>query len=176
MKRFMLFFVLLVGMLFALPVTGPAEMTNAAKAQQVEICGNGVRLRYGPGLGYGIHCKLNKGKRLSYRYTDGDWYCVRYNGYDLFVSRDFAALRNSTSSAPRYSRSYNYVRVHATNLRVRTGPSTSYPYLVWTATGQTIHLNHGDVLPYLGEKRNGFYKVSFDNRVCWIASKYASLF
>lgn len=174
MKRICLFILMIMAMLFVLPTSGVQGFAGEAQAQSVKITGNGVRLRYGPGLDYGVYCKFNKGKILTYRYTDGDWYCVRYNNMDLYVSRDFASLTNVSTPRPA-ARSYSHVIVQAKNLRVRTGPSVNYPYLVWTATGATVHLNYGDVLTYLGEVRNGFYKVSFDGKVCWIATQYAKL-
>lgn len=176
MKRIYLFILMIMAMLFVLPASDVQGFSNDVQAQNVKITGNGVRLRYGPGLDYGIYCKLNKGKILTYRYTDGDWYCVRYNNMDLYVSRDFASFTNSSSNTRSTAgRSYSQVIVQAKNLRVRTGPSVNYPYLVWTATGATVHLNYGDVLPYLGEVYNGFYKVKFDGKVCWIATQYARL-
>lgn len=150
----------------------------ASWAQQtVEITGNGVRLRTSPSLSSSVYCSLNKGKRLSYNYTTSDrnWYCVTYAGRTLYVSRDFASLRGASRSTRTSARTYTMCVVHAKNLRIRTGPSTSYPYLVWNATGQTVHLNHGDALTYLGEQRNGFYKVYFDDRACWIAKQYCTL-
>lgn len=174
---------LLTGMFFALPASGIDGISSEVQAQtRVKITGNGVRLRYGPGQGYDIYCQLNKGATCAYYETCGDWYKVGYNGMTLYVSRDFSSLYNTSSGSSTHSSSsssytssgYPYVVVHAKNLRIRTGPSTSYPYLVWNSTGKTVHLNHGDKLIYLGEIRNGFYKIKFDGRSCWIACEYAT--
>ena len=37
----------------------------------------------------------------------------------------------------------------ASNVRLRTGPSTSYPMLVWTASNKPVYINKGQSLTYL---------------------------
>lgn len=53
------------------------------------VNGDGVRLRTGPGLNYEIYKNVNKGQRLTYNYSSGDWYCVTFGGRNLFISKGF---------------------------------------------------------------------------------------
>ncbi len=163
---------LVAGLLFAWPMAHEGNDTAAQAQSRVRITGNGVRLRYGPGLNYGIYTQVNRGTTLSWVGTSGNWYAVNYGGYTLYVSADYAV---PTSSGSTSSSSATYVVVNASNLRLRTGPSTSYPYLIWTATGKTVYLNHGDVLRYQGVTTNGFCKVIFDGRTAWVARRYVRL-
>lgn len=171
MKKLITLSLLLMG-LFCLPLTG-LEGTNArAQAQQqIQIMGNGVRLRLSPSLNGKILTGKDRGFCLPYRYTtsDGKWYCGTYRNKTVYVSTDYARIIYSGT----YS-SYTKVYVHATNLLVRTGPGRNYPYLVWR-NGEHVRLDYGDVLTYLGETRNGFHKVLFDGKACWISAKYSSL-
>ena len=183
MKNLTLILTMLMVMLFGMPVL-PDNASTHANAECVKTTGTNVRLRYGPGQEYGIYCALKKGVVMTYIGTsyDGDWYHVRYQGKDLYVSRDYASLCNcpngggvTTSGNVSTSAQKTKCIVHAKNLRLRVGPGTEYDYLIWTATGKTVHVNHGDVLPYLGITRNGFYKVSFQGVECWISSDYCTL-
>ena len=182
MKNLSLVIALLMGMLFGLPVM-TENANNVINAECVKTTGQNVRLRYGPGAEYGIYTTLKKGVVMGYLgvSANGDWYRVNYQGQTLFISRDYASLCNcpnsgvTTSGSVTSSGQKTKCIVHAKNLRLRVGPGTEYDYLVWTATGKTVHLNHGDVLPYLGVTYNGFYKVSFQGRECWISSDYCTL-
>lgn len=53
------------------------------------VNGDGVRLRTGPGLNYEIYKNVNKGQRLTYNYSSGEWYCVTFGGRNLFISKGF---------------------------------------------------------------------------------------
>ena len=178
MKNLIFKVMLIVSALFALPFIGVDASSANAQQKYVTITGNGVRLRRGPSLNADIITQKNKGTRLPLNYvtSDGDWYCVTYNGQNAFVSRDFASLASGSSSksssSSASSKSYTKCVVNAHNLRLRVGPGTNYSYLIWTDTGATIYLNHGEVLPYLGETQNGFCKVRYANTVCWVSKKY----
>ena len=165
---FSLFFMLL----FSLPMSGLKGTNATAQAQQmIQIMGDGVRLRLSPSTNGKILTGKNRGFCLPYRYTtsDGEWYCGTYKNKTVYVSTDYARIIYSG-----YSSSYTQVYVHATNLLVRKGPGRNYPYLIWR-NGEHVRLDYGDVLPYLGETRNGFHKVRFDGKACWISAKYSSL-
>lgn len=171
MKKLITLSLLLMG-LFCLPLTGLKGTNATAQAQQqIQIMGNGVRLRLSPSLYGKVLTGKDRGFCLPYRYTtsDGKWYCGTYRNKTVYVSTDYARIIYSGT----YS-SYTQVYVHATNLLVRTGPGRNYPYLVWR-NGEHVHLDYGDVLTYLGETRNGFHKVLFDGKACWISAKYSSL-
>jgi len=68
-----------------------------------------------------------------------------------------------------------YVVCNASNVRLRTGPSTNYPMLVWTATNKPVYINKGEKLTYLGDDSKDFYNVQFDGKSVYISKKYAKL-
>lgn len=65
---------------------------NEAATKYVKVTGDGVRLRTGPGQEFSIKAKVNKNERLVYVSTCGEWFCVKYKGQELYISRDFANL------------------------------------------------------------------------------------
>ena len=67
-----------------------------------------------------------------------------------------------------------YVVCTGNHVRLRTGPSTSYPMLVWTSTGKPVWINKGQTLTYLGDAY-GFYKVLFDGKGVYISKQFARL-
>jgi len=70
--------------------------------------------------------------------------------------------------------SAQYVVCTGNHVRLRTGPSTSYPMLVWNATGRPVWINKGDRLTYLGDAP-GFYNVSFDGKSVYISKQFSRL-
>lgn len=70
----------------------PGTTQGEATATYVKVTGDGVRLRTGPGLEYEIKAKVNKNERLVYVSTHGEWFCVKYKGKELYISRDFAKI------------------------------------------------------------------------------------
>lgn len=66
--------------------------SSSSSGSYVVINGNGVRLRTGPGEDYSIYTKLNKGARVPYVSTSGDWFCVNYNGRTLYVSAQYSYI------------------------------------------------------------------------------------
>lgn len=67
-----------------------------------------------------------------------------------------------------------YVVCTGNHVRLRTGPSTGYPMLVWTSTGKPVWINKGQTLTYLGDA-NGFYNVLFDGKSVYISKQFARL-
>lgn len=68
-----------------------------------------------------------------------------------------------------------YVVSTGNHVRLRTGPSTNYPMLVWNATGKPVYINKGERLTYLGYETNGFYNVSFDGKSVYISKQFSRL-
>jgi len=76
------------------------ELEEVAGGRHVQSTGNGVHIRKGPGTGYTIIGKVNKGDRITY---DGKsekdskgvrWYRVKYNGGTGWICSKYARLLN----------------------------------------------------------------------------------
>ena len=68
-----------------------------------------------------------------------------------------------------------YVVSTGNHVRLRTGPSTSYPMLVWNSTGKPVWINKGQTLTYLGNDTYDFYNVLFDGKSVYISKQFARL-
>ena len=68
-----------------------------------------------------------------------------------------------------------YVMCTGDNVRLRMGPSTKYPMLVWTSNDKPVYINKGETLTYLGNDTPEFYNVEFDGKSVYISKKYAKL-
>ncbi|MCF0202561.1 MAG: hypothetical protein HUK08_04275 [Bacteroidaceae bacterium] len=81
-----------------------------AMATVVIVDGTNVRFRLGPSTDYAILTNSKgqpiypkKGASLTYIATEGNFYKVNYNGQDVYISRDFCHL--SETSSQQYSSS-----------------------------------------------------------------------
>lgn len=171
MTRLRILIIIIITLMFALPAVDSKNFANEAQAQVVVVQGNGVRLRVGPGLGYDVYKQVNRGTRLSYNYTSGDWYCINYNGYKLFIHRDFASLSynsgNSTNRGNNYNaNTYNYVRVTGNGVRLRTGPGLGYDVYK--------QVNRGTKLRYVSTQGD-WYCVLYNNYYLYVSRDFATL-
>lgn len=163
--------------------------TTPATGKYVVVTGDAVRLRTGPGLGYGVYTQVNRGKTIPYISTSGEWFCINYNGRTLYVSNQFAYIAGSTPSSTAQSHESNtnnssstakslensakspaasgsYVVINANGVRLRTGPSESY--------GVYTKLNKGARLPYVGTSGE-WYSVSYNGRTLYVSTQYSNI-
>ena len=61
-----------------------------ADSGTVKVTGNSVRIRSGPGTGYGQIGSVNAGTTLTVTGKSGDWYQVSYNGQTGYISATYA--------------------------------------------------------------------------------------
>ncbi len=85
----------------AAATTPSATAPPAQSAEQyVEITGNTVNLRSGPGVTYSTVGSVRKGIRIVYVGTEDGWYAVRNaKGETVYVSADYARLMDASGSA-----------------------------------------------------------------------------
>lgn len=155
---------LIITMMFALPVIDADDFAAEAQAQTVIVQGNGVNLRTGPGLNYRVYTQLNKGARLSYISTCGNWYCVNYGGYQLYVSRDFSSL--SYNNGGGQSSGYNCIKITGNGVHLRYGPGLGY--------GIYGKVNKGTRITYLGTVGD-WYCVSYNGYRLYVSRDYSAL-
>lgn len=154
-------------------------MTVAAWAQTVVVTRPGVNLRMGPSLNAGklIDSRTRAAihppqwARLPYYGQSGDFYKTEYMGYTVYISKLYSRLEGSGTTSR--STGTTYVYVDGYHVRLRTGPSTSYPYLT-DRNGTPIYAPQYGLLPYYG--RSGyFYKVGYNGGTYYISSDYTHL-
>ena len=178
-------------MILALALTGLGSMqANAAvntsvntqadtQQKYVIVQGANVRLRFEPNLSSswlrydnGKPRYAAKGTRLEYLGESGNFYKVKYAGYQLYISKDYASITTVGEKKPAAQKKDEFfVVVNGTNVRLRTGPGTNYSYFTWN-DGSPCYLPKGSYLKYLGDVGD-FYKCDYQGHTVFISKKYS---
>ena len=92
---------------------------------EASITGNGVNFRLGPGRGYEIIHRLDKGDSVRVLFNDGDWDFAYHDGLLGYVSHDYVSQTYESSNP-----SHNYVEdrdvvVTTKTLNFRLQPNTN---------------------------------------------------
>lgn len=160
-----------------------ALVAISTSAQYVVCTGDNVRLRLGPSTdapmlinSKGSPVYVNKGQKLTYIGSDSrDFYNVRYNGQNLYISKQFSKLVNTTNDPKRYTVDKNtrYVVINGTNVRLRYGPSLT-ANIYRNEHGTPIFPPKGSMLIYAGQSGD-WYKAYYDGRIFYISKKHSYL-
>jgi len=135
-------------------------------------------VRSGPSLSHSIVTTVYKGDVLtgtgsvSSDSRGVDWYSVRVNGKEGWVSSGYASLSGYSGSSS-YSSSSGTVVATDGDTNVRTGPGLSY--------SQLGTLYRGSSATYLGDSSVDdrgvrWYKVRYNGKTGWVSSKYTTLY
>ncbi|MCR4853901.1 MAG: hypothetical protein K5893_09965 [Prevotella sp.] len=154
-------------------------LTETQQQRYVVVNGVNVRLRFEPNLSSsylhydnGTPRYAPKGTYLKYLGQKGDFYYVQYAGYKVYISKQYSYLSGgSSSSASAGNSGKYYVVINGVNVRLRTGPSTNYPYFTWN-DGSPCYLPKGSYLNYLGQAGD-FYKCSYQGHTVYISKKFS---
>lgn len=162
----------------AAPATAPAAQAAPTPRPQntvqeyppgttLYVKGIGVRLRTGPGLNYGVYKQLNTGNKLSYNFSTEDWYCVNYNGRNLYISKDFVTFDSSEAVSNNSSNtSDTYLTITGNGVRLRTGPGLGYDVYK--------QVNRGTKLRYVSTQGD-WYCVLYNNYYLYVSRDFATL-
>lgn len=144
----------------AFSVSAAAADTGGIKQGVGFITASSLRLRSGPGtntatLGYGY-----RNDAVVILGKSGQWYHVLYNLTEGYMHESYL----DTSSVENAELGYG--QVNYTRVNMRSGPSTSYSRIGQSAQGD---------LAYVIGLNNGWYKVIWNDTVCYIRSDYLTL-
>lgn len=143
----------------------------------VYINGN-CNIRSGPALEYDSLGVAHKGKTMTGTgsiSTDSrgvDWYSVKYDGDEAWVSSVYASLKKKSSSSSSSTSSKKWVVGDDGDSNVRNGPGLDYKKIGV--------LHKGDSAKYLGSSQKDdrgvrWYKISWKGSSAWVSSKYTYL-
>lgn len=152
----------------------------AAMAQSVVVTGTNVRLRLGPSLNapcltnsYGQNVHPARGAYLTYLGDAGYFYNVRYNGYSVYIHKDYARYVGGGGYNYGYSGGGRSVVVDGVHVRLRLRPSLNAGILTY-GNGSPVYPRKGERLRFLGHAGD-FYKVSYNGQVVFIHKAYSYL-
>lgn len=90
----------------------------------------------------------------------GEWYKVNYNLQEGYMHENFLTVSSQENAE------LGYGKVTGNSVNLRTGPSTSYSVAAVSAKGDKC---------YIIGLNNGWYKVIYNEKLCYIRSDYLEL-
>ena len=143
---------------------GSMPLTAFAKGDIITgvatITGSNVRLRSSNSTSSRILDTTTKNDMVVVLSKSGDWYKVIYNLQEGYMHGDYlnvAKVRNIE---------LGYGKVNGTSVNLRSGAGTSYSKVAQGNTGDTA---------YVIGVNNGWYKVIYGDKICYIRSDYLDL-
>jgi len=140
---------------------------NESFAQEVgTVTASALNVRSGAGTNYGKIATVYKGNKVEIVTSSGNWLKIKLsNGKTGWASSKYISKGNSTNNSTKVSQdSQGKVKVTASSLNVRKGPSTSNAKVGSLKRGQTV-----DVL----QKSGTWTKIKTSNGlVGWVSNKH----
>ena len=163
----------IIASIIATSIVAPAAYSisyadeNNIQVKNVEyrmITGNSVNVRTGPGTNYSSIMKLNKGDKVEYIATNGNWINIKYNGKIGYVYSDYVSKISNSTSTETNDNSVKCTKVVTGNsVNVRRGPSISYSSI--TKLSKEVELG------YISES-NVWSKISYNGTIGYMSSQY----
>ena len=101
-----------------------------------------------------------RGECVAVIAKEGDWYKVSYNLQEGYMHSDYLSVSTKENAE------LGYGRISGAGVNLRTGPGTSYPAAAVSKSGDMCYI--------LGINE-GWYKVIFDGKTCYIRSDFVVL-
>ena len=124
------------------------------------ITGSKVRLRSEANTDSKIVDTTNKGEVVTVISESGDWYKVVYDLKEGYIHSDYLDV-STTENAE-----LGYGKINGSGVNLRSGAGTSYSRVAKGSKGDKA---------YIVGINNGWYRVIFKNKVCYIRSDYLDL-
>lgn len=119
-----------------------------------------LRLRSEPSTSSSTICMAPSNDCVVVISQTGDWYKVSYNLQEGYMYKDYLDVLTCENAE------LGYGRITATNVNLRTGPSTAYGVVAVSSQGDTC---------YIIGLNNGWYKVIYGESICYIRSDFVEL-
>ena len=143
-----------------LPVKASAADIGGIKQGIGFVNTTALRLRAGPGTTTATITSASKNEAVVILGKNGSWYHVLYNLTEGYMHESYLNVRSVENAE------LGYGRVNNSYVNMRTGPSTSYSRIGQSAQGD---------MAYIIGLNNGWYKVIWNDSICYIRSDYLTL-
>ena len=152
----------MAGVLATALVAPLTDATNSYADDTRTITGR-VNFRTGPGKSYSSMGKIEKGKRVTYLGSSGNWIKIKYNSKTGYIYKDYIS-KATTSTSSSTSTSVRYVK-SSDGLNVRKGPSVSYSKITNLPNGTKVTVK---------STSNGWSKITSGSITGYVSDKYLS--
>ena len=152
----------MAGVLATALVAPLTDATNSYADDTRTITGR-VNFRTGPGKSYSSMGKIEKGKKVTYLDSSGNWIKIKYNSKTGYIYKDYIS-KATTSTSSSTSTSVRYVK-SSDGLNVRKGPSVSYSKITNLPNGTKVTVK---------STSNGWSKITSGSITGYVSDKYLS--
>ena len=101
-----------------------------------------------------------RGECVTVIAKEGSWYKVNYNLQDGYMHADYLSVSTKENAE------LGYGKITGSGVNLRTGPSTTYPVAAVSGSGDRC---------YIIGLNSGWYKVLYNEKVCYIRSDFVDL-
>lgn len=132
-----------------------------AENYSVTISTNNMNVRTGPGLSYQVVTKVQKGDHFSLLMEEGDWYQIDLGSGEKGWVANWLVDKSQNRSPSKTIATSGTIQTN--NLRVRSGPGTSFSVIG--------SLNKGETVQILNQDEN-WYKIKGPFGNGWVSKEY----
>ena len=122
--------------------------------------GSDLRLRSAASTSSKTLCYAPKGEVVVIIEKTGDWYHVIYNLQEGYMHANYVDVKTSRNAE------LGYGKINANEVNLRTGPGTNY---------RSVNIGSKEDKVYIIGINGGWYKVIFEDDVCYIRSDFVDL-
>ncbi|WP_165970846.1 SH3 domain-containing protein [Peribacillus frigoritolerans] len=140
----------------------------SAETKKAVIAVDGLNIRSGPGLSYSVIASVKKGAVYSITDQKKDWYQIQLSGNNKGWVASWLVTLQQSAQAPKASSgsSSNTVKSNAEDLRIRSGPGTSFQVTGTFDKGQTAAFV---------QQNSNWVEISYKGKRGWVSSQFVSL-
>ena len=157
--------------------TTSTPSSSASKTGKVVNVTTNLRVRSGAGTNTSVLGYITNGTNVNITGESGNWYQINFNGKTGYVAKEYISVSGSSSGTSTPSNSGNQQTPTTTNktgtvvnvtsnLRVRSGASTSSSTLGYITNGTKVNIT--------GESGN-WYQINYNNKVGYVSKDYISV-
>lgn len=140
----------------------------SAETKKAVIAVDGLNIRSGPGLSYSVIASVKKGAVYSITDQKKDWYQIQLSGNNKGWVASWLVTLQQSAQAPKTSSgsSSDTVKSNAEDLRIRSGPGTSFQVTGTFDKGQTAAFV---------QQNSNWVEISYNGKRGWVSSQFVSL-
>ena len=157
--------------------TTSTPSSSASKTGKVVNVTTNLRVRSGAGTNTSVLGYITNGTNVNITGESGNWYQINFNGKTGYVAKEYISVSGSSGGTSTPSNSGNQQTPTTTNktgtvvnvtsnLRVRSGASTSSSTLGYLTNGTKVNIT--------GENGN-WYQINYNNKVGYVSKDYISV-
>jgi N-acetylmuramoyl-L-alanine amidase len=137
----------------------------SAETKKAVIAADGLNIRSGPGLSYSVIASVKKGAVYSITDQKKDWYQIQLSGNNKGWVASWLVTLQQSSEAPKTSSgsTSDKVKSNAEDLRIRSGPGTSFQVTGTFDKGQTASFV---------QQNSNWVEISYKGKRGWVSSQF----